>query len=849
MGLGRGPVVRYVTAVLTLAAVVPMTAYGVALTVSPASIRNDSTGQITVTITGLSSGLTVRVDRIMDLNGNGVIDVGEPIGKSFTVTDGQLPTIGGVRNINVPGDEDGAVNGQIIAKVSYPAVDVAFDHIAGTYIYRVSALDGSFQPVTKPLTVTQNTSLPQGVNGTITGNGHPLANVPVIVHEFNGNGGVGAFTDASGHYMVYSQPGSYVVVAVANGFVGANTATSVEVGAGQFVNENIAATPASFAVSGTLTDTTTTAPLAGISIIGQTDSGLLAVGFTDASGHYALSVTSGEWFIAPSQEAASDQGYVSPNTDHATIDIQVNGDVANADIALPKATALFYGTVTDQQANPVTVTLEASEQDGPYRPEGRSFGPGGMYAIGVIGGPWNVGPNQDEASSLGLLTTQTMLTISDGQAIRQDFTVLTATAHITGTVHDSNGNPIANLNVYADATIDGTQYNLNTNTDQNGNYSLGVTNGQWQVGVDCNDLSSRGLPCPGNEPVAISGQNQTVNFCVGCGPHLRGTVFDDSGAPVAAIHVVAGFDDNPNSQALTDSGGHFDIGLSANNGTWTLQLSANEAAQRGLVSPMLTENVNGNDINNILFVAKRSTANISGTVMDSNGSGVGNVGVVANATINGVSYTTGVRTNSGGNFGLPVINGQWLVGVSCNDLSSDGFTCPLTEFITVNNDNPMVNFVVQGMLRVTTTSLPAATQGVAYATQLQASGGQPPYTWSLGADTPFLPPVLNLDASGGSISGTPAVVGSFSVHAIVTDATSQQADAMLMLVINAKPSVCVGNCYGSGTVTVDEILTLVNIALGIAQPSACPEGIPSGANVDIALILTAVNNALTGCTG
>jgi hypothetical protein len=58
---------------------------------------------------------------------------------------------------------------------------------------------------------------------------------------------------------------------------------------------------------------------------------------------------------------------------------------------------------------------------------------------------------------------------------------------------------------------------------------------------------------------------------------------------------------------------------------------------------------------------------------------------------------------------------------------------------------------------------------------------------------------------------------------------------------------CVGDCDGGGSVTIDELITLVNIALGNTQPSACPHGISSGAEVDVALILQAVNVALTGC--
>ena len=60
-------------------------------------------------------------------------------------------------------------------------------------------------------------------------------------------------------------------------------------------------------------------------------------------------------------------------------------------------------------------------------------------------------------------------------------------------------------------------------------------------------------------------------------------------------------------------------------------------------------------------------------------------------------------------------------------------------------------------------------------------------------------------------------------------------------------ALCIGDCNGGQAVTVDEILILVNIVLGSAQASTCPYGIPSGAEVDIAVIIQAVNHALTSC--
>ena len=48
--------------------------------------------------------------------------------------------------------------------------------------------------------------------------------------------------------------------------------------------------------------------------------------------------------------------------------------------------------------------------------------------------------------------------------------------------------------------------------------------------------------------------------------------------------------------------------------------------------------------------------------------------------------------------------------------------------------------------------------------------------------------------------------------------------------------------------TINDLITLVNIALGTAQPSACPNGdLPLGGEVNVAVIIQAVNNALNGC--
>jgi hypothetical protein len=61
---------------------------------------------------------------------------------------------------------------------------------------------------------------------------------------------------------------------------------------------------------------------------------------------------------------------------------------------------------------------------------------------------------------------------------------------------------------------------------------------------------------------------------------------------------------------------------------------------------------------------------------------------------------------------------------------------------------------------------------------------------------------------------------------------------------------CVGDCSGDHSVTVDELLAMVNIALGNANVSTCLAGDANHDNkITVDEILTAVNNALNGCSG
>lgn len=72
--------------------------------------------------------------------------------------------------------------------------------------------------------------------------------------------------------------------------------------------------------------------------------------------------------------------------------------------------------------------------------------------------------------------------------------------------------------------------------------------------------------------------------------------------------------------------------------------------------------------------------------------------------------------------------------------------------------------------------------------------------------------------------------------------------AGLVTGVTPPPPACIGDCGGGGEVTVDELLTMVNIALGNESVLECRVGDGNDDNrITVDEILEAIFNALNGC--
>src|SRR6266404_4907870 len=79
----------------------------------------------------------------------------------------------------------------------------------------------------------------------------------------------------------------------------------------------------------------------------------------------------------------------------------------------------------------------------------------------------------------------------------------------------------------------------------------------------------------------------------------------------------------------------------------------------------------------------------------------------------------------------------------------------------------------------------SAVKGILFTNTLTATGGTPPYSWSVAAGA--LPGGLSLAAATGVISGTPNATGSFSFTVTATDADSHAASKPLSITVAAPP--------------------------------------------------------------
>ncbi len=114
--------------------------------------------------------------------------------------------------------------------------------------------------------------------------------------------------------------------------------------------------------------------------------------------------------------------------------------------------------------------------------------------------------------------------------------------------------------------------------------------------------------------------------------------------------------------------------------------------------------------------------------------------------------------------------------------------------------------------------------------------------------TPLPPTATKTPTATTTITATTIPSATNTATKTVTVTATSTASPTASISPTVAAAKCVGDCHGDGEVTVDELLSMVNIALGSAPVSGCLAGDGNGdGEITIDEILSAVNAALNGC--
>jgi hypothetical protein len=145
--------------------------------------------------------------------------------------------------------------------------------------------------------------------------------------------------------------------------------------------------------------------------------------------------------------------------------------------------------------------------------------------------------------------------------------------------------------------------------------------------------------------------------------------------------------------------------------------------------------------------------------------------------------------------------------------------------------------VTLGPLHIVETTLPNATQNVAYHASLTAAGGIPPYRWSFDIASPQS---LSINISTGAISGTPPNAGTFGIPVSLRDSTGTVFSVSLPLSVFPAVSITTAS-LPNGSPGVFYAATVS--ATGGALPYTWTVSV---GNLPTGLSLNATNGQITG---
>lgn len=266
------------------------------------------------------------------------------------------------------------------------------------------------------------------------------------------------------------------------------------------------------------------------------------------------------------------------------VSVTITGSLQTRNITLSTAKKFASGTVKKSDGTPVACAqVNANLRGGSGWANARTDS-SGSFTLTLKPGAWNIRVERSNsfdcpAADWIYLDPDAVVEFGNESGTETqtvNFTVQKATAVITGTVKKLDGTLVTNGNVNANSqTPDGRNRNANAQIQSDGTYRIALVGGSYDLNVWTNDnrLFTR------NQKVTVADhQTLTVNFAMKQKlAHIKGTVTDKAGNPLANIQLNGNLDCGPQgcaawSNTTTAADGTYDMAATA--GQWFINFDS-----------------------------------------------------------------------------------------------------------------------------------------------------------------------------------------------------------------------------------------------------------------------------------
>ncbi len=393
----------------------------------------------------------------------------------------------------------------------------------------------------------------------------------------------------------------------------------------------------------------------------------LGAGWTNASGHYNLTVLGGVSYIVVVFHGAyytAGGGAAPPVGGTATCDIVMNS------IAPVVADVVLTGYVLDGSGNPVPGGNVAGYVLDPLN-GGEGFPmygnvtaineTTGRYTVNVIPGPIGGGVAALGVPGYGFIENQTHESLLSGNTYWLNITLSvppsTDDATLSGVITDANtGSPLGDVVVTVETSNmfnGGRGYSNFTMTNTTGFYSMNVTNGTGRLFFQKTGYSNYQLE---NFHIG-SGENLVVDATlVAISATIRGNVTDSiTGLPIAAAQTF-----------MMDSEGHFTMANTNASGQYVMDAFATSSAwvaagANGYSRDIMMIEVHTGDNLWIDFGLTPLDSWLTGTITDIL---TGNPVQGAGVQLHGASFDANIQTNSSGGYNVTLLSGNYSIDIN-----------------------------------------------------------------------------------------------------------------------------------------------------------------------------------------